>query len=68
MAVKNNPTQCKLIDFEESSSLIHRTRTVLVTQTKHMQRGTLLFMAPEQLRGKCHIKQANQEDIMQVDI
>ena len=32
-----------------------------------MQRGTPLFMAPEQLPGKCHIKQAKQEDLMKVD-
>ena len=33
-----------------------------------MQRGTLLFMASEQLPGKNHIKQAKQEDLMKVDI
>ena len=68
MAIKNNPIQCKLTDFGESRSLIHQTRTVLVTRTKHMQRGTLLFMVPEQLPGKCQIKQAKQENLMKVDI
>ena len=68
MTIKNNPVRCKLIDFGESRSLIHRTRTGLVTRTKHMQRGALLFMAPERLFGKCHIKQAKQEDLMKVDI
>ena len=33
-----------------------------------MQRGTLLFMASEQLPRKHHIKQAKQEDLMKVDI
>ena len=33
-----------------------------------MQRGTLLFMAPEQLPGKCQIRQAKQEDLMKIDI
>ena len=55
-------------DFGESRLLIHPTRTVLATQTKHRKRGTLLFMAPEQLPGKCQIKQAKQEDLMKVDI
>ena len=30
--------------------------------------STLLFMAPEQLPGKCQIKQAKQDDLMKVDI
>ena len=55
-------------DSEESRSLIHQTRTVLATRTKHRQRRTLLFMAPEQLPGKCQIKQAKQEDLMKADI
>ena len=33
------------------------------TGTEHMQRGTLLFMAPEQLHRKYVIKQAKQEDL-----
>lgn len=33
-----------------------------------MQRGKLLFIAPEQVPGKCHIKQAEQEDLPRVDI
>ena len=53
MTIKNNPIQCKLTDFGESTSLIHQTKTVLATRSKHMQRGTLLFMAPKQLPGKC---------------
>ena len=68
MDIKNNPIQFKLIGFGESSSLIHQTRTALVTRPKHMEHGTLLFMVPEQLLGKCHIKQAKQEDLMQVDM
>ena len=51
---KNNPIQCKLIDFRESRSVIHQTRTVLAARIKHI--------ATEQLSGKCHIKQATQED------
>ena len=55
-------------DFGESRSLIHQTRTVLATRTKHRQRGTLLFMVPEQFPEKCQIKQARQEDLVKVDI
>ena len=40
----------------------------LATRTKHRQRGTQLLMAPEQLHGKCQIKQAEQDDLMKVDI
>ena len=37
----------------------------LAARTKQ---GTLLFMAPQQVPGKCHIKQAKQEDLLTVDI
>ena len=49
-------------------SLIHQTQAFLSTQTKHMQRGTLLFLVLEQFPGKCDIKQAKQEDPIKVDI
>ena len=52
-----------LVAASESRSLICQTRTVWGTPTKHLQRGTLLFMAPEQLPGKYLIKQAKQEDL-----
>ena len=67
-AIKNNPIQCKLTDFGEPRSLIQQTRIVLATKIKHIQRGGLLFMALGQLPGKCLIKQANQSDLMEVDI
>ena len=62
MAIKNNPIQCKLTDFGESRSLIHQTKPVLTTRTEYMQRGTLLFIAPDNFPKKCYIKNANQED------
>ena len=43
MAIKNNPIQCKLTDFGELGPLVHQKRAVLETQTKHIQRSTLLF-------------------------
>ena len=52
-----------LVAASESRSLICQTRTVWATRTKHMQRGMLLFMAPEQLPGKYPIKQAKEEDL-----
>ena len=58
----------QLTDFRESRSLNYQTWTALATRTKHMQRGKLLFIAPEQVPGKCHIKQAEQEDLPRVDI
>ena len=67
MAIKSNPVQSKLTDFGESTSLIHQKGTALAIGTKYIQRGTLPFMAPEKLPGKCHIKHAKQEDLMKVD-
>ena len=51
-----------LVGASESGSLICQT-TVSATRTKHMQRGTLLFIAPEQLPGKYPIKQGKQDDL-----
>ena len=65
MAIKNNPVLCKFTNFGEE---LFETRTFWATRTKHMQRGTLLFMVPEQLPGKYLIKQAKQEDLLKVDI
>ena len=42
--------------------------TLLKTQTRHVQRGTLAFMAPEQLPGKSRLKNAGQQDLYQCDI
>ena len=64
MAIKSNLVQCKLTDFRELRSLIYQTRPVLVTWAKHMHLGALLFMTPDQLPGKCHIKQKRHEDLM----
>ena len=33
-----------------------------------MQQGLQLFIAAGHFPGKCHIKQANQEDLIKVDI
>ena len=68
MPIKSIPVQCKLTDFRESRSLIRQSRTVWATQTKHMQRGTLFFIAPEQFPGKYPIKQAKQKDLIKFDI
>ena len=65
MAVKNSPVQCKLADFGKSRSLVRQTKNCL--RDTNQQRGTLVFMAPEQLPGKYPIKQAKQEDLLKVD-
>ena len=52
-----------LVAASESRSLICQTRTVSATRAKHMQSGTLLFTAPEQLLGKYPIKQGKQDDL-----
>ena len=66
-AIRSEPVRCILTDFGESRSKLLQTRTVLATRTKHIQRGTLLFMAPEQLPGK-NFQHASQEDLIKTDI
>ena len=63
-----NPIECKLTDFGESRSALLQTKTLLQTRTKHVRRGTLLFMAPEQLPGYSQISTADQPSLMKIDV
>ena len=68
MVIKTIQYNVNSLNLGNLRSLIRQTRTVSAAQTKHMQRGTLLFMASEQLPGKHYVKQVKQEDLMKVDI
>ena len=41
------PVMCKLSDFGNSRSLLVQTQTVLSTKTDKLDRGTVVYMAPE---------------------
>ena len=66
--MKTCPIVCKLTDFGESRARLLQTQTMFETNTQRLQRGTLPFMAPEQLEGPYHIRSASQEDLMAMDI
>ena len=38
---------CKLTDFGESHSLLMQTQSVLASNTRNIDRGTVMYMAPE---------------------
>ena len=44
-----NGIACKLVDFGESRSSVHQTATVCQTMTSNVNRGTIVYMAPELL-------------------
>lgn len=63
------PLTCKLADFGESRSEDIHTNTVILTRTKHVDRGTPVFMAPEIFsKGVMRINAASQEDLKKADI
>ena len=62
------PIICKLTDFGESRSALLQTKTLLQTNTIHVQKGTMGFMAPEQFQGAFRINQANPSQLMKIDI
>ena len=46
---RERPIACKLTDFGESRSLLIQTQAVLSSKTTTVDRGTIVFMAPELL-------------------
>ena len=44
-----NGIACKLVDFGESRSSVYQTATVCQTMTSNVNRGTIVYMAPELL-------------------
>ena len=50
----NNPIESKLADFGESRASFLQTRTLIVSKTNRLDRGTEAFLAPEAQLGLCH--------------
>ena len=62
------PIACKLTDFGESRSLFIQTQAVLSTKTTTIDRGTVVYMAPELLVKENIIPSASIADLMLADI
>ena len=43
----SNPISCKLVDFGESRAALQQTETLCHTRTTKVDRGTVVYMAPE---------------------
>ena len=61
------PVICKLIDFGESRSEILQTNTILNSHTQNVDRGTMVYMAPELLEQGT-MQKCCQEDLLRADI
>ena len=61
------PIKCKLGDFGESRSKHLQTETLLMSNTVNVQRGTLSFMAPEQISKKQKLTKATQQELFLID-
>ena len=59
---------CKLTDFGESRSLLIQTQTVLASKTNNVDRGTVVYMAPELLLKKMALSIASIDDLKFKDI
>ena len=68
MAWLECPLVCKLADFGESRSREIHTRTAFSSQTSNVQRGTPVYMAPEQLVDEILLTVVTFEDLKRVDI
>ena len=62
----NNPVTCKLADFGESRASYLQTQTLVSSQTHRVDRGTVVFMAPELHHQP--LKPVSHEDLKKADI
>ena len=51
-----NDIVCKLVDFGESRSSVQQTNTICHTMTNNVNRGTIVFMAPEHMSSQSEPK------------
>lgn len=65
---QSRPVACKLTDFGESRSLLIQTKTVLVSKTNDVDRGTVVYMAPELLLKEMALSTASIDDLKLADI
>ena len=64
----SRPIACKLTDFGESRSQLVQTQSMLASKTNNIDRGTVVYMAPETLVKKMRISNATISDLFLVDI
>lgn len=64
----SRPIACKLADFGESRSLLIQTQSFLATKTTNVDRGMVMYMAPEILLNKLLISGASIADLLLADI
>ncbi|KAK3712178.1 hypothetical protein QZH41_005805 [Actinostola sp. cb2023] len=65
---QRRPVICKLTDFGESRSAYIQTQTVMASQTSRVDRGTVVYMAPEILVPEQTSFQASLHDLAIADI
>ena len=63
----NNGIVCKLVDFGESRSSVQQTATLCHTMTNNVDRGTIVFMAPELMSAQPE-KALSLADLKKCDI
>lgn len=59
---------CKLVDFGESRSSVQQTNTLCLTMTNNVDRGTIVFMAPECMSSQLNQKALSLQDLKKADI
>ena len=64
----SRPIACKLTDFGENRSQLVQTQSMLASKTNNIDRGTVVYMAPETLVEKMRISNATISDLFLVDI
>lgn len=64
---QSRPIACKLTDFGESRSLLVQTQSLLASKTNYVDRGTVVYMAPETLLDQ-KISRATITDLFLVDV
>ena len=64
---QSRPVACKLADFGESRSLLIQTQTMLASKT-NVDRGTLIYMAPELLLKELALSTASIDDLTLANI
>ena len=65
---QSRPVAFKLTDFGESRSLLIQTQTVLASKTNNVDRGTVVYMAPEFLLKEMALFTASIDDLRLADI
>ena len=65
---QSRPIACKLTDFGESRSQLMQTQSVLASNTRNVDRGTVMYMAPEILVEDVRISRASILDLKLADV